>query len=85
MKGLKENIQDKKRKLEHSNTHSSSSKPEAFKKNSPKKAQTHPDETTLGWLGFFSSNSPKRAQALPGEKSLSPTPTRLNMRRETQP
>jgi len=59
MKGLKENIQDKKGKLERSNTRPNSPKPETFYSNSSKQAQSRPGETTLERLGFFSSNSPK--------------------------
>jgi len=79
MKGLKENIQDKKGKLERSNTRPNSPKPEAFQRNLLKRTQSHPGETALERLDFL------LAQSHPGKKSLSPNPTRLNMRRETQP
>jgi len=43
---------------------------------------TRPSEFTPMKLGFFSSNSPKQVITCLGEKALSPSPTRLNMRRE---
>jgi len=84
MKGQKKNIQDKKRKLECSNTRPNSPKPKA----SQRIAQTSlilARQITSETLGLFSSNLPKRAQSRLSEKSLSPSPTRLNMRRKTQP
>jgi len=53
MKGLKENIQDKKEKLDHANNHPNSPKPEAFQRNSPKQAQSRLGETTPKRLDFF--------------------------------
>ena len=75
MKGLKENRQDKKGKLEHWK----------LTQNSPKQAHskgTRPGKFTPEKLDFFSSNSPKQVITRLDEKSLSPNPIRLNMRCE---
>jgi len=47
LKGLNENIQDKKEKLEHSRTCPNLPKPEGLQRNSPKQAQSRPDEPNL--------------------------------------
>jgi len=47
IKGQNANIQDKKGKLERSNTHSNSPKPEASQRISPKRAQSRPSEPNL--------------------------------------
>ena len=54
-----------------------SPKPEALQRNSLRLG-----EITLEKLCFFSSNSPRQAQSRLGKRSLSPSPIRLNMRRE---
>jgi len=77
MEGLKENRQHKKGKLEHSKF--SQTRPSKLIPDSPK---ARPGEFIPEKLGFFSSNSSKPAINCLGNKSLSPSPTRLNMRRE---
>jgi len=69
MKELKANGQNEKGKLEHWKLAQDSSK-------------AHPSEFTLVKLGFFSSNSLKQVITRLSEMSLSPSPTRLNIRRE---
>ena len=56
MQGLKKNKQDEKGKLEHSKL----AQAKSLQRNSSNRAQSHPSETTLEKLDFFSSNSPKR-------------------------
>jgi len=65
MKGQKQNMQDKKKRLERSNTRSNSPKSEASQGISPKRAQSHHGAIIPVMLGLFSSNSPKRAQSRP--------------------
>jgi len=73
MKGLKENKQEEKGKLEHGKMAQNSSKLAQTKSLQRKSPKAHPSEFILDKLGLFSSNSPKRAQTHLSEKSLSQT------------